>query len=112
MAKRDQIEAPYSKFVEEVLKKLKTLGYVGDYKIDDAAHKTITIDLVYDKDQSSFTDVSIFSKPGRRYYVSYRDLKPVMSGFGYSILSTPVGILTDREAKVKKMGGELLFNIW
>lgn len=112
MAKKETINAPYSKFSEEVLKKLKTLGYVGEYSIDKEAIKTITINLVYNKDGTSFTDVTVFSKPGRRYYVSYRDLKPVVSGFGYSILSTPEGILTDREAKVKKTGGELLFNIW
>lgn len=112
MAKKETINAPYSKFSEEVLKKLKTLGYVGEYSIDKEAIKTMTINLVYGKDGTAFTDVAVFSKPGRRYYVSYRDLKPVVSGFGYSILSTPVGILTDREAKVKKMGGELLFKIW
>lgn len=112
MAKKETINAPYSKFSEEVLKKLKTLGYVGEYQIDDEAIKTMSITLVYGKDGTSFTDVAVFSKPGRRYYVSYRDLKPVVSGFGYAILSTPVGILTDREAKVKKIGGELLFNIW
>lgn len=112
MARKETIVAPYSKFAEEVLKKLKTLGYVGEYKIEGDLKKIITIDLIFKKDETPFTDVAIFSKPGRRYYVSYRDLKPVVSGFGYSILSTPVGILTDKEAKLKKTGGELLFNIW
>lgn len=111
MARREQIDAPYSKFSEEVLKKLKSLGYVGEYKIDKES-QNIVINLIFKKDESPFTDVAIFSKPGRRYYVSYRDLKPVVSGFGYSILSTPAGILTDKEAKLKKTGGELLFNIW
>lgn len=112
MAKREKIEAPYTKFSEEVLKKLKTLGYVADYKVEGEAIKTMVIDLAYNKEETKFTDVAVFSKPGRRYYISYRDLKPVVSGFGYSILSTPQGIMTDKEAKLKKLGGELLFNIW
>lgn len=112
LAGREQIEAPFTKFSEEVLKKLKTLGYVADYKVEGEAIKTMMIDLAYDKGETKFTDVTVFSKPGRRYYISYRDLKPVVSGLGYSILSTPEGILTDREAKLKKLGGELLFNIW
>lgn len=112
LAKKEEIVAPYAKFTEEVLKKLKSLGYVGDYKVEGEEVKNILITLIYKKDESPFTDVAIFSKPGRRYYVSYRDLKPVMSGFGHSIISTPAGILTDKEAKLKKTGGELLFNIW
>lgn len=112
MAKRETIEAPYSKFVEEVLKKLKSLGYVSSFKTEGTGKKKIKVELAYDKEESTFTDVAVFSKPGRRYYVSYKDLKPVVSGYGYSILSTPVGILTDKEAKAKKIGGELLFNIW
>ena len=58
------------------------------------------------------TDVQIFSKPGRRYYVSYHDLKLIMGGLGYSILSTSKGILSNKEARKSKVGGELLFSIW
>ena len=56
--------------------------------------------------------MKIYSTLGKRHYVSYRDLKPVLSGFGHAILSTSQGILTDKEAKLKKIGGELLFSIW
>ena len=49
---------------------------------------------------------------GMRLYISYKNLKPVLSGFGYSILSTSKGIMTDREAKKAKLGGELLFSFW
>lgn len=112
MAKKETITSPYSKFREQVALKLKAIGFIKNVKIDNKDKKTITIDLKYENKEGAFTDVTIFSKPGRRYYVSYKDLKTVVSGFGYSILSTPIGILTDREAKVKKVGGELLFNIW
>lgn len=112
MSKKEVIYSPYSKFRHEVLKKLKDLGYVEDFKVSEGEIKNIEIKLSYKKNETIFTDVKIFSKPGRRFYVSYKDLKPVMSGYGYSILSTPAGILTNKEARMKKMGGELLFQIW
>lgn len=57
-------------------------------------------------------DVKLFSKPGRRWYTSSKKLKPVLGGMGVGILSTPKGIMTNKEAKHKKIGGELLFEIW
>lgn len=112
MARKDKIISPYSKFKEEVLKKLQELKFIKGYQLDKKNFNLITIELLYHDNQPSMTDVKIFSKPGRRYYVSYKDLKPVMSGYGYSILSTPKGIFSNKEAREKKLGGELLFNIW
>lgn len=114
LAGKDNVSASYSKFKEEVLKKLKQLKFIKDYKIEevDNVKKVLVIDLLYVENNPALTDVKIFSKPGRRYYVSYKELKPVLSGYGYSILSTPKGIMTNKEARLKKVGGELLFNIW
>lgn len=113
LAGKENISCYYSKFKEEVLKKLKELKYIKDYKIEERSNKKIiNIELLYVNKNPVLTDIKIFSKPGRRYYVSYRDLKLVMSGYGYSIISTPKGIMTNKEAKIKKVGGELLFNIW
>src|SRR3989344_2506927 len=112
MAQKEMIVIRHSKYAVEVLKKLKELKFITDYAIVGKKLKTIEVTLAYEKNESRFTDVEIFSRPGRRFYVSYKDLKPVLSGYGYSILSTPVGILTNREARAKKVGGELLFNIW
>lgn len=112
MARNETVVVRHSKYGVEVLKKLKELKFITDFTVSKGATRTIEVSLAYNKNESKFTDVAIFSKPGRRFYVSYKDLKPVLSGFGYSILSTPVGILTNREARTKKVGGELLFNIW
>lgn len=114
LAGKDNVSASYSKFKEEVLKKLKQLKFIKDYKIEevDSVKKVLLIDLLYIENNPVLTDVKIYSKPGRRYYVSYKELKPVLSGYGYSILSTPKGIMTNKEARLKKIGGELLFNIW
>lgn len=112
MAKKESILSPYSKFKEEILKKLTALKFIKSYKLDSKKFKEITIELLYENGEPAMTDVEIFSKPGRRYYVSYRELKPVLSGYGFSIISTPSGIFTNKEARTKKLGGELLFNIW
>jgi small subunit ribosomal protein S8 len=112
MAKKNIIESPYSKYKEAILKKLVSLKSIKGYKVKGEIKKNITIDLAYEESKPAISDVKIYSKPGMRYYVSYRNLKPVLSGFGYSILSTSKGIMTDKEAKKLKLGGELLFSFW
>ena len=112
MAKKENITSPYSKYKEALLKKLIALKFVKEYTVEGEVKKTINITLIYEKGEPAVTDVQIISRPGRRFYVSYRNLKSIMSGFGHSVLSTSEGILTNREARQKKLGGELLFNIW
>jgi small subunit ribosomal protein S8 len=112
MAKKETIESPCSKYKEAVLKKLMNLKFIKNYEIKGKIKKTITINLAYEEDKPAISDVKIYSKPGMRLYISYKNLKPVLSGFGYSILSTSHGIMTDREAKKAKLGGELLFSFW
>ena len=112
MAKKETIESPYSKYKEAVLKKLISLKFIKDYEVKGEIKKSMTINLAYEEDKPAISDVKIYSKPGMRLYISYKNLKPVLSGFGYSILSTSKGIMTDREAKKAKLGGELLFSFW
>ncbi|MCX7996342.1 MAG: 30S ribosomal protein S8 [Patescibacteria group bacterium] len=113
MARRSTVDAPYSSFGAAVLDKLKTIGFLEGYEITGETIKTITIKLSYDEDMNpAFTDLELVSKPGQRIYVAVDDLKPVLSGFGYSILSTPKGIMTNVEARRARTGGELLFKIW
>ncbi|MCS7092949.1 MAG: 30S ribosomal protein S8 [Patescibacteria group bacterium] len=113
LAGKDQVVCGYSKFKEKIVEKLKELKYVKDYRIEEERGlKKIIVDLLYINKEPALTDVKIFSKPGRRYYVSYKDIKPVMTGQGHSILSTSQGVITNNEALAKKVGGELLFEIW
>ncbi len=112
LAGKDKVNIPYSRYKESILKKLKELKFVKDYQIIGDVKKEIVVELLYKNKAPALTDIKIYSKPGRRYYVSYRELKPVLSGLGYSILSTSKGILTNIEAKKLKIGGELLFEIW
>ena len=112
MAGKDIIESPYSQYREQVLKKLKVLHYIKSYEVLGDTIKHVRIMLLYDNRAPAVTDVKIFSKPGRRWYTHVNQLKPVLGGMGYSIISTPKGILTHVEAKKNRLGGELLFNVW
>lgn len=110
-ARRDTITTPTSKFKKEVLDKLQDLGYIESYEQVDTIQYT-TIHLKYDQGIPALTGVKLYSKPGRRWYVASKDLKPVLSGIGNSLLSTSKGILTNREARKMQIGGELLFDLW
>jgi len=112
LARKNVVESPHSRFKEELVKKLIALNFIKGHKISGEKIKTISIELLYNGGIPAMTDVRIFSKPGRRLYVSSKSLKPVLSGFGYAIISTSKGIMTNKEAKKEKIGGELLFNIW
>lgn len=112
MTKNETLKSPHSSYREAVLKKLVDLKYIKSYSVEGDVIKTIEIELSYLKGVPALTDVKIVSKPGKREYVSYKDLKSVMNGMGVSFLSTPKGILTNREARKEKLGGELLFMIW
>ncbi len=112
MAKREFVEIPLSRFKKQVLEKLKKIGFIEDFYEEGSLKKKLLVKLLYSRGKAALTNVKILSKPGRRYYVSYKDLKPVLNGLGYSILSTSKGILTNVEARKEKIGGELLFEIW
>jgi len=100
-----------SRFNINILKKLKELGFIKDFR-ESEDKKMILVDLLYKEGQPVLTDVKIHSKPGRRIYRSYKQLKPVLNNFGFSLISTSKGILTNKEAKKLKVGGEVLFDIW
>ena len=112
-AARGAVEIPHSVYREKVLEKMKSIKYIKDYLISGDKIKKIRVELLYDEAGTPvLTGVKLYSKPGRRWYASASQLKPVLGGLGYSILSTPQGIMTHIEAKRRKVGGELLFSIW
>jgi len=111
LARKEKVEVLSSNFNLRILKKLKELKYIKDYS-EKEDRKKIEVELLYNNNQPALTDVKIHSKMGRRIYRGYRELKPVLNGLGFSIISTSKGILTNVEAKKLKVGGELLFDIW
>ena len=109
MTRNENVEVLSSRFNEEVLKKLKQLGFIKNFARKE---RKIFVELLYKDKSPALTDVQLFSKPGRRYYVTYKNLKLIMGGLGYSLISTSKGVLSNKEARVQKVGGELLFSIW
>lgn len=113
LARKEVIESPYSAFKEQVLIKLKELGYVQSYEVQKEDNKKyVTITLKYEENIPAVTNIRIFSRPGKRWYVTTKELRPVLGGLGYAVVSTPKGILTSIEAKKEHVAGELLFEIW
>lgn len=112
--KKDVVSLPYSKLREAVLNKLVDAGYVSAIttKGKQVQDKTLEVTLSYKDGEHRINGVKRVSKPGRRLYTKVADLHPVKFGKGHLILSTPAGILTNVEAKDKKVGGEQLFIIW
>jgi small subunit ribosomal protein S8 len=108
------VTVPHSKHIEAIANKLKELGFVERVELSKKAdHPTLEVVLSYDdRGNHKITDVKRVSKPGRRMYVSSTEAHSVKNGLGSRILSTPKGILTDKEARKVRAGGENLFEIW
>lgn len=113
LAKKDFVVIFYSRLIEAVVDILKREQYVKDYQIEENdKKKLIKVFLLYKEKKPVLTEVKIVSRPGRRIYVKVKDLKPVLGGLGMAVLSTPKGVMTDKQARKEKVGGELLFKVW
>lgn len=113
MVKKETVTVPYSKFRHAVAEKLRDAGYVANVAVEgDAPRTTLVVTLAYADGAHRIKGVKRVSKPGRRLYRKVKDVHPVKFGYGHCILSTPAGVLTDAEAREKRVGGEELFIIW
>jgi small subunit ribosomal protein S8 len=113
-ARHDRCEIPASKMKQAVCQVLKSEGYIADVRSTEGeGPKRLTIVLKYGRDRASAIDgIRRVSRPGRRVYVGYDAIPRPMSGLGISILSTSRGLMSDREARNQKMGGELICEVW
>jgi small subunit ribosomal protein S8 len=114
LARHDRTEVPASRLKEAVAKILKSEGFIADVRpTEGEGEKKLTIVLKYGRDRQSAIDgVRRVSRPGRRVYVRHDRIPRVLSGLGISILSTSHGLMSDREARHRKIGGELLCEVW
>lgn len=113
-ASHDSLSLPYSKLKGAISEILKSEGYIADFRVEEAkVGKTLTIDLKFGpKRESSIAGIKRVSKPGLRVYAKSTELPRVLGGLGVAILSTSSGLLTDRQASKKGVGGEVLAYIW
>jgi small subunit ribosomal protein S8 len=117
LARHDRTEMPASKLKAAIAEILKSEGYIADVRPSEddgnTAQKKLTIVLKYGRDRQSAIDgIRRVSRPGRRVYVRHDRIPKVYSGLGISILSTSHGLMSDREARKHKLGGELLCEVW
>ena len=116
LARKDRVEMPHSFLKKNIAEVLKAEGYVDDVRESDTeeGHKrTLTVVLRYGRGKDSAIDgLRRVSAPGRRVYVRHDRIPRVRSGMGISILSTSHGVMTDRQAREQKVGGELLCEVW
>jgi small subunit ribosomal protein S8 len=113
MAKKDTITVPYSKMDLAVLRALTAAGYIKSAEKEMVGRKAfISIRIAMKAGQPVMTDFRLMSKPSRRTYIDYRSIRAVKQGHGVSVLSTSKGIMTNKEARKAKLGGEYLFEIW
>lgn len=113
LARQDDVELPASKVKAAIAEALKREGYVSDcQKIDKGPQGTLRITLKYKGTVNVIDGIKRVSKPSRRVYVPHDQIPRVMSGLGISILSTNKGVMSNREAKAQKVGGEVLCAVW
>jgi len=89
-------------------------GYVSDVNVTEEkpGHRNLVITLKYVDDSSAIVGIERYSKPGRRLYTKYNEIPRVLGGLGTSILTTSKGILSDRDARREKVGGEIICKVW
>jgi len=115
MARHESVDIPYSNMKFAVSKILKEEGYTKNYKtfVDEKRKKFLKVYINYDENNKSvITGLKRMSKPGRRVYVKVEDIKKLKSHLGLIILSTSKGLMTDRNARNNKIGGETLLIVW
>lgn len=114
MVKFETVDIPLSKVKVYVAKILKEEGYINDYHIqEDGVQGVLRVDLKYGQNKEKvITGIRRVSKPGRRIYVDADNIPKVMSGLGVGIISTSKGVMSDRQARKMRVGGELLCEVW
>ncbi|SRR5690606_14113652 len=116
LARHELTRLPASRLKKGIAEILKAEGYVADVRQEEwgpKKHSTLTIVLKYGPDRkSAFHGMRRVSRAGRRVYVRHDEIPRVLSGLGVSILSTSQGLMTDRDARKRKVGGELLCEVW
>ncbi len=110
---RQFVDMPTSKMRRGIAQVLKDEGFIwGFEEVETVPARTLRLELKYGPNgERLITQIDRVSKPGCRKYTGYQDLKPVLGGMGIHILSTPKGVLSDRQARTQKVGGELLAKV-
>ena len=108
----NKVSLPSSKFKAKIADVLKSEGYIIDYKINEDKKPSIEINLKYNSGNPVINTIERISKPGRRIFSSASSLPKINNGLGIAIVSTPQGVMTDVDARKKKLGGEIICKVF
>jgi small subunit ribosomal protein S8 len=111
-ARKSELLVPYSRMKADLAAILKKEGYIADFEVQSEGRPQIRIVNKFADKTPAITGLKRVSRPGLRRYVGATDIPRVLGGMGISILSTPRGVLTGREARRQNVGGELLAYVW
>ncbi len=112
-ARKETVEFRASKLLERVMNIFKNDGYIEDYRLlKDDKQGVLKVYLKYEKNKPGITGIKRISRPGLRVYADNSRIPRVLSGLGTAVLSTSKGVISDREARKLKIGGEVLCYIW
>jgi small subunit ribosomal protein S8 len=113
-AEHEKCDIPASKLKVRLAEILKDEGFIKNFRVlDDAKQGTLRVYLKYGTaNEKMITGLVRVSAPGRRVYVGHTDIPSILGGMGVAVLSTPRGVVTDREARKQKVGGEVLAYVW
>lgn len=113
-AGHERTRVPYSKMKEAICRILKDEGFITDFRVtEDGPGKSLWVYLRYGPDKKKYlTDLKRVSRPGLRVYVTSDKVPRVLRGIGIAILSTSDGVMTDAEARKRRVGGEVLCEVW
>ena len=114
LRKLNKVSIPNSKFRAKILDVLKEEGYISDYKfLTDKKNKgSLLVDLKYSNGLPVIKEISRVSKPGRRIYTRAESLPKIKNGLGIVIVSTSMGIMSDNDARLKNIGGEIICRVF
>lgn len=112
LAGKKEVSLPHTIVLEKIAGVLVEEKYLMASRVEGEGKKTLILTLAYAGHTPAVSVIRRISKPGVRMYTKTRGIKPVLSGLGIAVLSTPSGVMTDRSAKKAKVGGEVLFELW
>ena len=113
-AEHEKVDIPASKLKVRIVELLKDEGFIKNYRVlEDGKQNVLRVYLKYGPgNEKIISGLVRVSTPGRRVYVGHREIPTILGGMGVAVLSTPRGVVTDREARRQKVGGEVLAYVW
>ena len=115
LASKPVVRAPYSRVKHDIARILEQEGFIKDVSVEnpqEPAKRTLKLRLKYVDGESVIHAIDRVSKPGRRYYAGATKLDPVIGGLGISVVTTSRGVMTDKEARERGIGGEVICTVW